>query len=285
MCTLGGDECDAEFFEDRDSWFEHELKTHRSQYSCILCKSGNFSIVALQAHILQAHGDFSDTQIRILQEEGRENPTRYEAQSCPFCDDWAEKLLQSSKSGTQSRDSMQRILVSHDRFKRHVASHQEQLAIFAVPRAKEDEGLSGSGSIIGSDATPTDMAMDEDERQDNAVERENQTINDAPPDVSISPSTTSKDEILNEQEAKNLTEIENSKEAQAAATVLNSPGGDVRSPGSDLPITKNRETLPTTHKRNIVFQKLHGQQTVSTWACVCATTKPPKVVIKDTNIV
>lgn len=281
MCTLGGGECDAEFFEDRDSWFEHELKKHRSQYSCILCQSGGFTFVALQAHILKAHGDFSDAQIRILQEEGRENLTQFEAQSCPFCDDWAEKLLQKSKSVIHSLGSMQGIFVNHNRFKRHVASHQEQLAIFAVPRANEDEDLSNSGSIIGSDATPTDVAMDEDERQDNAVERENvfeQDTNDAPPDVSINHSTTSKDEILNEQETENLTEVGNksSKEAQAAATVHYSSEGAMRSPSSDLPIARNRETILINRERNTVFRKLRGGQHVDIWTCVCTITNPFK---------
>ncbi|EHK41994.1 hypothetical protein TRIATDRAFT_175603, partial [Trichoderma atroviride IMI 206040] len=139
VCTLGGAECDAELFEDRDSWFEHELRKHRSQYFCILCRSAGFSYLDLQAHILKTHGHFSDAQLTMLQEEGRENPTQFEAQDCPFCDEWAEQLLQKSKSGIRPLDSMQRLLVNHYRFKRHVASHQEQLAIFAVPRANEDE--------------------------------------------------------------------------------------------------------------------------------------------------
>jgi hypothetical protein len=90
-----------------------------------LCQSGGFSPIALQAHILKVHGDFSAAQIRILQEAGRENLTQFEAQSCPFCDDWAERLLQKSKSVIHSLGSMQRILVNHNRFKRHVATHQE----------------------------------------------------------------------------------------------------------------------------------------------------------------
>ncbi|PON26770.1 hypothetical protein TGAM01_v204271 [Trichoderma gamsii] len=276
VCTLGGDECDAEFFEDRDSWFDHELRKHRSQYSCILCQSGGFSLIALQAHILKAHGDFSDAQIEILQEEGRENITQFEAQSCPFCDDWAEKLLQKSESVIHSFGSMQGILVNHNRFKRHVASHQEQLAIFAVPRAKEDEDLSNSGSIIDSDATPTDVAMDEDERQDSAVDRENvfeQDTNDAPSDVPINPSTTSKDEVLNEQETKNLTEVgnKNSKEAQAAATVHYSSEGTMRSPNSGRPIARNRETPSIPYGPNFVFRRPWRGQ-VHTWTCCrCGT--------------
>lgn len=272
MCTLGGGECDAELFEDRDSWFEHELKEHRSQYSCILCKSGGFSIVALQAHILKAHGNFSDAQIKILQEEGRENPTRYEARSCPFCDDWAEILLQKTKSGIQSLDSMQGILVNHSRFKRHVASHQEQLAIFALPRAKEDERLSASGSIIGS----TDMAMDEDEWQGNDVEGDNifeQNTEDTPSDASGGPSTTSKDGTLNKQEKNASTEVEHNQETQSIDTMNNSSRGLVRSSSWDVSIPRNQEAMPINYAE---FQQQYKRSVIYYWTCVCIITNPSK---------
>jgi hypothetical protein len=123
--------------------------------------------------------------------------------------------------------------------------------------------------------------MDEDERQDSAVERENvfeQDTNDAPSDVSINPSTTSKDEILNEQETKNLTKvgIKRSKEAQAAATVHYSSGGAMRSSSPDLPIARNRETPSIQYELNFEFRKLRGGQHVYTWTCVCTITNPFK---------
>ncbi|KAH6874462.1 hypothetical protein B0T10DRAFT_465763 [Thelonectria olida] len=42
------------------------------------------------------------------------------------------------------------ILVSATRFKRHVTTHQEQLAIFALPRAPEEEGTPDSTSVVDS---------------------------------------------------------------------------------------------------------------------------------------
>lgn len=199
MCRQGGVECDAEFFENRDSWFEHELQKHRSEYTCVWCRSAIFSHTDFQGHILKVHGDFSDAQLQMLQEGGRKCPTQFEARDCPFCDEWAEKLLQKSTSGSQPFNSTQGILVNHKRFKRHVASHQEQLAIFAVPRTNEDEDLPMSGSITHSVEAPTSIATNINAPQDKDVEGENvleQNTDDIQDDISSEYSTTSKDDML-----------------------------------------------------------------------------------------
>ncbi|RMJ13400.1 hypothetical protein CDV36_006917 [Fusarium kuroshium] len=96
-------------------------------------------------------------QLHILEDAARDTGINLRARDCPFCDEWAEKL--GSRSVTSARDD-QGVVVSNVRFKRHVATHQEQLAIFALPRAiEEDEPLdkevvlnsnSGSESIRGS---------------------------------------------------------------------------------------------------------------------------------------
>ncbi|KAM0425592.1 hypothetical protein ACHAPT_009123 [Fusarium lateritium] len=68
-----------------------------------------------------------------LAELGRNVPASFEARDCPFCDDWA-KVLQSRED--RAEDSS--IRVSAIRFKRHVATHQEQLALFAVPLSQDE---------------------------------------------------------------------------------------------------------------------------------------------------
>ncbi|KAF7550899.1 hypothetical protein G7Z17_g5407 [Cylindrodendrum hubeiense] len=115
-CTIGDTECDATLFGDRNSWFEHELKDHR---------------------------------VQILQEAGREALTKFKAQDCPFCDDWEDALRLRIHPGINpaaSRESNQDIFVSAARFKRHLAMHQEQLAIFAIPRAAVESGTPESAS-------------------------------------------------------------------------------------------------------------------------------------------
>ncbi|KAF3076130.1 hypothetical protein CFAM422_001133 [Trichoderma lentiforme] len=139
-CTVGGAECDSLAFQDRNSWFQHELDCHRSQYMCSLCEGGLFlERASLRLHILTSHGQFPEHQLQIIEDAGRKAPTSFDAQSCPFCNDWSVALQAKEKLKSQEIKS-QTILVRTDRFKRHVAAHLEQLAIFAIPRATEDDG-------------------------------------------------------------------------------------------------------------------------------------------------
>ncbi|KAL6879174.1 hypothetical protein J3F83DRAFT_725355 [Trichoderma novae-zelandiae] len=146
VCTMGGRDCDAEFFGNRDTWFEHELRKHRCQYTCTLCSQGNLSFRGLQAHVAESHGLLSDTHLEMLRDAGREIPATFKAKNCPFCDEWADTLLSKTRMKGRASDTAPDILVSLSRFKRHVATHQEQLAIFAVPRATEAQDVSGHGS-------------------------------------------------------------------------------------------------------------------------------------------
>ncbi|KAL7945839.1 hypothetical protein V8C42DRAFT_45430 [Trichoderma barbatum] len=137
-CTIGGAECESLAFQHRDSWFQHELDYHRSQYACSLCKCGLFTERAgLRSHILGSHGQFPEHQLQIMEDSGRKYPTSFKAQGCPFCNDWSAALQEKEKSRFQGIEP-QNISVRVSRFKRHVGAHLEQLAIFAIPRAVED---------------------------------------------------------------------------------------------------------------------------------------------------
>ncbi|KAF5696850.1 ankyrin repeat [Fusarium mundagurra] len=153
VCTMGGSECGDLLFGDRDSWFDHELKNHRATYTCPLCDGARRTSKSnLRLH-LATHGGFSDQQLRILEDASQDPAIHLRARDCPFCDEWAEKL------GTKcipSIPDIQDAVVSIARFKRHVATHQEQLAIFALPRAiAEDETVDKESTLnsnFGSDS-------------------------------------------------------------------------------------------------------------------------------------
>lgn len=148
MCTFSDENCKNELFDDRNSWFEHELQYHRSHYICSLCKQGPFtSVVAITSHIKSVHGTFPSDQMSMLIDLGRKAPTLFNAWDCPFCNDWAETLqCRGNPKGKHVSGQGAGILVSPTRFRRHVATHQEQLAIFAIPRATEQMGSRSSGS-------------------------------------------------------------------------------------------------------------------------------------------
>lgn len=137
-------------FGDRDSWFNHELKDHHQMYFCKLCGCQQAAPRLLQQHILDDHGACSDEEIQSLIEHGKLVPSQLKAQDCPFCDDWASILSHrrhQTEGQTSSNIDEPDILVSLTHFKRHVATHQEQLAIFAVPRTVDDDELHSQGKI------------------------------------------------------------------------------------------------------------------------------------------
>ncbi|KAI1204105.1 uncharacterized protein F4807DRAFT_448958 [Annulohypoxylon truncatum] len=139
-CTVGGPECEEKLFMTRNSWFEHELKVHRSKFACPICKKDSDSKVTMMSHIGSAHINFTAEQIPILAEEGRVVPTRFDARECPFCNDWAVKLRSKRQAleGTQfTTQDESKLVVSMSRFRKHVATHQEQLATFVVSTPRE----------------------------------------------------------------------------------------------------------------------------------------------------
>lgn len=160
-CTAG---CDS-MFGDRNAWFEHELRTHRTRYKCRLCSSpDSLSEDQLTCHVSSTHGHFPEGHMQKLLNSGREPITRFSAQDCPFCDDWALKLQTSQDpKGKYVENRVSDILVSASRFKRHVAAHQEQLAIFVVPREIDDSnsGTPNSGSIGAASTARSDVLSDQ----------------------------------------------------------------------------------------------------------------------------
>lgn len=129
-------------FGDRDTWFSHELKHHHSLYVCKFCACQYTATELLEQHIINEHRPYPHEEVRSVIEHGKLVPSHLKAQDCPFCDDWASILSyrrhrtdDKISSGVEETD----IVVPLTRFKRHVATHQEQLAIFAVPRMVDDD--------------------------------------------------------------------------------------------------------------------------------------------------
>lgn len=157
--TVGDAACDDEFFGSRDSWFEHELKHHRARYSCVLCSLGPIPAAELRKHVSETHGTFSADQLGMLLDAGQEAIANLKAGDCPFCDDWAAAL--EARAGSKDGPIVgpkQVVHVKAGRFKKHVAAHQEQLAIFALPRAVEEEGTPGSRSVGASISQRTSLS-------------------------------------------------------------------------------------------------------------------------------
>ncbi|KAI1375813.1 hypothetical protein F4677DRAFT_101599 [Hypoxylon crocopeplum] len=138
VCTTVGSECGHQLFNNCNAWFDHELQFHRSKYVCPLCNEDTHDKSTLASHVKSVHGSFTIEHVTALVGIGRVVPTHFKARDCPFCDIWAEVLESRSHRGTESLTLEDgQILVSRSRFKRHVATHQEQLAIFVIPSSSE----------------------------------------------------------------------------------------------------------------------------------------------------
>lgn len=150
VCTTGREECEPNMFRDRDCWFSHELEHHHSLYMCKLCGSQYTDKKVLRQHLVDEHGPYSNEEILSIIEHGKLVPSQLKAQDCPFCDDWASILSHrrhQREGRTSSSIQHADILVSLTHFKRHVATHQEQLAIFAVPRTVDDDEERSHGAV------------------------------------------------------------------------------------------------------------------------------------------
>ncbi|KPM46533.1 hypothetical protein AK830_g114 [Neonectria ditissima] len=143
MCTVSEPNCDTKLFGDRDAWFEHEMQNHRFRYRCRLCRHGPLGSEDMRSHIQLSHGPFPNDQLKELQDAGKEALTQVRALDCPFCEDWVD-------ASPNSEQLTQETFVSASQFKRHVAMHQEQLAIFSFSRATEKTNYSDPTSVISS---------------------------------------------------------------------------------------------------------------------------------------
>ncbi|KAK3390306.1 hypothetical protein B0H63DRAFT_538563 [Podospora didyma] len=175
VCTAGGSDCDTDYFSDRNTWFEHEIRHHIAAYACTLCQGPKVtSQDNFRAHLVNEHHHFSEQQMETLQDVSRQIPSRFLAEDCPFCDDWGQRIherqlkAQDPKGKWPSEPSTSdaqktTTLVSATRFKRHVALHQEQLAIFAMSRAAfggDNEEAPGSNVTLNS--MPTGPTLEGD---------------------------------------------------------------------------------------------------------------------------
>lgn len=143
-------------FVDRATWFNHEIKAHRSLFTCKLCDEQMDQQEDMRDHVLADHANFPSGQLSILLEHGRLVPSHLKAQDCPFCDDWARSIYNRRKLEeiqTAFESNCPDVFVALSKFKKHVATHQEQVAIFTVPKSTDFDGHDESGQNVGSNVS------------------------------------------------------------------------------------------------------------------------------------
>ncbi|RYO80122.1 hypothetical protein DL766_001564 [Monosporascus sp. MC13-8B] len=163
VCTMGSGECDLQLFNDSRTWFEHEPQNHRCRWVCTLCRNRSFrSADTFKAHVEAAHPGLSNAEAELLTQAGRRALDLIPAADCPFCDEWEQKIMMHGKEqrtpsksaltvqeaqGAACLDTPTDVLVvEHGQFRKHVASHMEQLALFAISPVMDDDDNHGSSN-------------------------------------------------------------------------------------------------------------------------------------------
>lgn len=140
-CTF--QDCSYGLFQDRDSWFQHELEHHRRQWICHICSNMAFTFRdAIEAHLLTAHPELPNVALGAIINSSSHPMSEIEASACPLCNEWERSLI--IKAAQLGLSTSHVVAPLHD-FRRHLGHHLEQLALFAIPPNLEDAMASGSG--------------------------------------------------------------------------------------------------------------------------------------------
>jgi len=173
VCTLGGTECDNSLFGNSRAWFDHEMQCHRRTWVCILCQEGPFrTALQMEGHTVGKHHDLltQEEQLQVVVDASQRSMDAIPARDCPFCDEWAEFVEESTPVPGGNSPSKTVVTVDPTQFRRHLSFHQEQLALFAIPRTSHDDiherdadsslsgGLSSRGAELEGEDNDSDAA-------------------------------------------------------------------------------------------------------------------------------
>jgi len=148
------EDCDAGLFEDKAAWAQHDAEEHRRHWNCQHCQNncGPFSSPrALHEHMRSVHaGD--DLPVEVLTQIVKTSscPSIETAPDCPLCDFDAEVHQHANMLGQAVPVGSQAVIPLVE-LQKHLALHQEQLALFAIPptieRGVESESRHGRSQV------------------------------------------------------------------------------------------------------------------------------------------
>jgi RNA recognition motif-containing protein len=165
-------------FRSRNEWFAHELQNHRREWVCISCLESFTDRAQLSEHLQSMHSSLvAGSQLEALVLQCEEPVDKIPASSCLLCDEWESNLLdpkQDSKRLFLNNGEIVEPCGTLGQFRRHLGRHMEQLALFALPMAEEDE-MEDDSLGEGSDDSDGDL-----KEKDNAFDPKD---DDVPSDV------------------------------------------------------------------------------------------------------
>ncbi|XP_014550402.1 hypothetical protein COCVIDRAFT_51766, partial [Bipolaris victoriae FI3] len=146
VCTFP--DCDAPYFGDINEWFQHEMTFHRVDYKCFLCARFFNQEEKYILHLKREHEEtLDDGGEQTARDLSRKSLAQIPATDCPCCSDWSvrlkEQVIQTSGSVPTGI-----LAVTLTVFKRHLAGHLEQLALFAIPISASTDANNDSNAAV-----------------------------------------------------------------------------------------------------------------------------------------
>ena len=138
-------------FDNFHNWIDHELQEHRLEWRCQLCLEPPMnSPVQFEVHLRRSHSvEIAESQLSRVMDACKRPKKMMSASSCPFCDDAEAKALSVDPHLERGN-----FVVPAAVFARHVASHMEQLALFAIPRdtgdSKDDVATNRNANTVSN---------------------------------------------------------------------------------------------------------------------------------------
>ncbi|KAK4160462.1 hypothetical protein QBC43DRAFT_373017 [Cladorrhinum sp. PSN259] len=119
VCTF--EDCNSGLFDSRHEWWQHEIDTHRSKWTCTICPPPAAlcgSKQEIESHMRVRHSDqVTEAQLPFLVKVSR-TQDYLDVSSCSLCLDWPNN----------SRNQ-----ASEKELARHLARHMQRLSLASVP--------------------------------------------------------------------------------------------------------------------------------------------------------
>lgn len=144
VCTFPG--CGLDTFQSQHAWFDHEILVHRGTWRCSQCGEIASTAEVLENHIKKNHADqIPPPQIPAVIEQSRRPIKFIQPAECPFCEgEWAAAAPNPEVTG-----SVELVVTLHD-FRRHLGHHLQRIALFSLPRLRQDRETSSSAVVGGT---------------------------------------------------------------------------------------------------------------------------------------
>jgi hypothetical protein len=144
VCT--SPKCGMLMFGSFNTWRSHELD-HRLEWFCPLCNLLHHDKSKAKLHLMHHHGELAEQHdVNLLLQTSSRPSEHLPAGDCPFCD-WGVTLREQNRTPKEHD-----LTVPSRQFMKHLGRHLEEIALFVIPQAEEEQRGSGDTASNASHA-------------------------------------------------------------------------------------------------------------------------------------